>query len=138
MKALLSTGLWRLCCCCDGISYVTVEEAVFGQSSSQGSRCALVDLLRGGCSIDYIRLQIAVHRSEVEGLAFATRLLAGSANQTLTLEHLLAIRMCTSGNMWRLMRRSTIPIVLQSLLPISCRLCAADSVTPSPGQGRRV
>jgi hypothetical protein len=40
----------------------------------------------------------ALHRSELEGLAVATRLLAGRANLTLTLEHLLAITMCTSGN----------------------------------------
>jgi FtsZ-binding cell division protein ZapB len=91
-------SLAPLLLCCDRVPNVTVEEAVFGQPSQLGSNCLLVHLLRQDCSIDYIRLQIAVHRSELEGLVFATRLLSNSASQTLTLEHLLAIRMYTFGN----------------------------------------
>jgi hypothetical protein len=90
-------SLAPLLLCCDRVPNVTVEEAVFGQKACPGLNC-LVVRLRDGCSMDYIREQIKVNIDELRGLAAARRLLANSASQSLTFEHLLAIRMYTFGS----------------------------------------
>jgi hypothetical protein len=91
-------SLAPLLLCCDGNPNVTVEEAVFGLPAQRGSNCLLVQLLRENYSEDYTRRQITANRIELQSLAVVRRLLASGTAQSLTLEHLLAIRMYTFGN----------------------------------------
>jgi regulator of replication initiation timing len=96
--AAVNQSLSHLLLCCDRIPNVTLEEAVFGRT--YGLNCLLAQLLSENCTEEYIRSQISINRTELNGMVVTRRLLsgAGTAGSSLTLEHLLAMRMYTFGN----------------------------------------
>jgi hypothetical protein len=94
--ASFSRSLAHLLQCCDNVYDCSVEEAVFGLHSNPGVSCLQPHLCSVDCDEKYIRATVQEVRRELEDFLLKDQLLVN--NPTLSLDHLLAIKLYTFGN----------------------------------------
>jgi hypothetical protein len=91
-----SRSLAHLLLCCDNVYDCSVEEAVFGLHSNPGVSCLQPHLCSVDCDEKYIRATVQELRRELEDFLLNDQILVN--NPTLSLDHLLAIKLYTFGN----------------------------------------